>query len=84
MADEPEVEVVAEEEVTCELYLGPGEFWCSDVYALQEALKFEGLSNDEGVVVAFIRGKGAVNLADLIKAWKPERGSVTQITGGKK
>lgn len=80
MADEPEPEIVPDDpEATCELYLSDGEFWCADVYALQEALKFEALATYDGAVIAFVRGKGIVSLSDLIKAWKPERGTVRAI-----
>lgn len=66
MADEPESELELELD-SPELFLGDGEAWFADLPALlKEFPDVIGFANDEGSTVAFVRGRGAVKMGDLL------------------
>jgi hypothetical protein len=76
-APDPEQEEYGETEV----WVSDGEVWFPNAAKMCEELGIDGIVNNEGVISAFVRGKGAVLLSDALKA---KRGTnITAITGGK-
>lgn len=86
MADEPTLEPgedgyqAAEE--SPETWVSDGELWIADSKALCAEFGILAIATFEGNPVAYVRGKGAVSLHDLLKATK-RAGAPTVIKGGK-
>lgn len=85
MADEPDDELAIEvEPETPELWIDAECGYVADAPALCAEFDILALTMCEGGLTAYVRGRGAVALGELLKSTKPKRGAeLREIRGSK-